>query len=233
MRVLDFFCKAGGCTRGYQQAGYEVVGVDIEPQPRYVGEEFYQEDALFVLDTLCAGLPWHGYTLADFLFIHASPPCQAYSAATFTSRSTGFVYPDLLPVTRSLLIATGLPWVIENVIGAPVQSGVILCGSMFGLQVRRHRHFETSHMLFTPGPCRHDKNFYTIFGESVMRQKSNPVYTGKGCGVASKIETRFSHDIGLQAMGIDWMTPKELSQAIPPAYTKWIGEQMKFVLVKV
>lgn len=140
------------------------------------------------------------------------------------------VYPDLLGIMRERLEKNGKPWIIENVPGAPVQHGVILCGSQFGLRIRRHRHFETSHMIFAPCPCQHSEDFVTITGEEVYRQRANPAYTGTGCGVRSHLTTVYPREVGLAAMGIDWMTMKELSQAIPPAYTAWIGQQLNEVL---
>lgn len=215
LKLLDLFCKAGGCSVGYSQAGYDVVGIDIDPQPNYP-YPFIQANALELDQEF----------LREFDVIHASPPCQAYSIATHTARSNGKVYPDLLAPTRDMLVRTGKPWIIENVVGSPVQSGIMLCGSMFGLRVRRHRYFETSHMIFTPSNCRHTNDFVTIFGGSVTRSKTNPAYTGVRCGVRHYIPTTYPLQDGFEAMGIDWtMTPTELSNAIPPAYTRYVGEQ--------
>jgi C-5 cytosine-specific DNA methylase len=127
-RLLDLFCGAGGAALGYQLAGFHVTGVDIAPQPHYCGDAFYQADAMT-------------FPLDGFDVVTASPPCQAYS--TLGRFSPHVTYPDLYEPTRERLTASGLPWVIENVVGAPYRSGFILCGSMFGLRVRRHRNFET------------------------------------------------------------------------------------------
>lgn len=218
MKVLDLFCCAGGCSMGYHRAGYEVIGVDNKPQPHYPFT-FVQADATT-------------YPLDGFDLIHASPPCQAYSAITNTARNQyGIEYPDLVAFMRHRLTKHGTPWVIENVVGAPVHSGIMLCGSMFGLKVRRHRYFETSHFLFTPANCKHNDDFVTIVGNKVFRSKRNPTWTGLKCGVRSHLMTDYPFEYGFTAMGIDWeMTPYELCQAIPPVYTQYVGEQMKTYL---
>jgi DNA (cytosine-5)-methyltransferase 1 len=138
--LIDLFCKAGGCTKGYQRAGFYVVGVDIEPQPNYCGDEFHQADALaFPLDEADA--------------IHASPPCQAHSSIAKQQRARrpgAYDHPDLVDATRDRLVAAGVPYVIENVVGAPLLNHVQLCGSSFGLDVRRHRLFECSFPVLAP-----------------------------------------------------------------------------------
>ncbi len=136
-RLLDLFSGAGGAAMGYHRAGFEVVGVDIAPQPHYPFE-FIQGDALLYLQAV----PWLR-DLSRFDAIHASPPCQAYSQASaqWDSRLGADRHPDLLPEVRMLLEATGLPWVIENVPSSPMSNYVVLCGSSFGLGVRRHRWF--------------------------------------------------------------------------------------------
>jgi DNA (cytosine-5)-methyltransferase 1 len=204
-RLLDLFCGAGGAAMGYARAGFEVVGVDIKPQPHYPFE-FVRDDALEVLKILATGYP-----LFSPDAIHASPPCQAFTNAR-TIHGVG-AHLDLLTPTRTLLQATGLPWVIENVPGAPMRADVILCGSQFGLEdpgvggLVRHRLFEFSdppmHLL---PPCTHSKATISVFGHG------GHIYHG----VAS----------WRRAMGIDWMTRDELSQAIPSAYTEWIGHQL-------
>ena len=142
-RLLDLFCGAGGCSVGYYRAGFEVVGVDIVPQPNYPFE-FYQADALgFDFDP-----GW-------FHAVHASPPCQAYSSLRgFTTTE----YPQLIEYVRELLIQTGLPYVIENVVGAPLINPIRLCGSSFGLKVWRHRLFETSFQIPLLPPCSHSEH---------------------------------------------------------------------------
>lgn len=203
MKLLDGFCGGGGAGMGYHQAGFEVVGVDIKPQPRYPFE-FVQADALeYIAD--------HGH---DFDVIHASPPCQKFSHIT-PERSKAN-HPDLIDPTRRVLQRTQKPYIIENVSGARahLKSPIKLCGSMFRLKVFRHRFFEIypAVILLTP-PCQHD---YT------------PIYvTGStgygGCGFP-RVDAAIAEK--RQAMDIDWMTTAEIDQAIPPAYTKWIGEQM-------
>ncbi len=186
---------------GYHLAGFEVVGVDIEPQKRYPFE-FIQADALEYIAQ-------HGH---KFDVIHASPPCQVYSVTSHLSSGN---HPDLVAITRETIKATGKPYVIENVPGAPLINPIMLCGTMFPeLRVIRHRLFETSPVIWwPPAQCYHwskiGKNgFCSIFGEPSRE---------KGGGM----------DVAKQAMGIDWMIGLELSQAIPPAYTRWLGMQIK------
>lgn len=202
-RLLDLFCKAGGAARGYQRAGFHVTGVDIEPQPRYAGDMFIQGDAL---DYLAA----HGQ---EYDLIHASPPCQRYSmSANATGRASE--HPDLIGPTRDLLVASGVPYVIENVVGAPLINPAVLCGLSFGLKVRRHRLFESSLFFFSmPCQCR-GQDYFVIFGHEV-RNRRHGTQAGRKNSIAE----------GRKAMGIDWMTRGELSQAIPPAYTEFIGRQ--------
>jgi DNA (cytosine-5)-methyltransferase 1 len=220
--LLDTFCKAGGCSRGYQMAGFRVVGVDIEPQPRYIGDAFEQGDALDVLQRLIDGGAVCGYRLENFAAIHASPPCQGYSNVSGRSRKTGKrEYPKLVPNTRKLLRATGLPFVIENVVGAPLYDPVMLCGSAFGLNVRRHRLFESNVLLFSPG-CQHywqRPRFRTL--DSRRKGKLACVI-----GVHGHLNYSGERQLREDAMGIDWMEVDELSQAIPPVFTHFIGRQL-------
>ena len=140
-RLLDLFCGAGGAGMGYSRAGFEVVGVDIAPQKHYPFE-FHQADALEYLAQ-------HG---AEFDAIHASPPCQRYSAITHAKRTENN-YPDLIPSTREALIKCDRPYVIENVPRAPLINPLILCGTMFDLHVIRHRLFEMSNSIYFSPPC--------------------------------------------------------------------------------
>ncbi len=208
-RLLDLFCGAGGAAVGYARAGFEVVGVDLVAQPHYPFE-FWHDDALKALE--------NGWS--DFDVIHASPPCQAYSAL---SSLTDKEYPELYKPTRNLLREIGLPWVIENVIGAPYRSGFVLCGSMFGLRIRRHRNFETSHLMFAPR-CDHewqnDRIYPALNGADRKRGGRSGIMGVYGNGGDKRA------DLWPEAMGIDWMTRQELTQAIPPAYTEWIGHQL-------
>lgn len=199
-RLLDLFCGAGGAAMGYHRAGFDVIGVDINPQPNYPFE-FVQGDALDPVN-------W-GRAAA----IHASPPCQRYS--TITARhGRQDEHPDLIPRTRFLLEATGVPYVIENVEGAPLHHPVRLCGSMFGLQVRRHRLFEANVSL-TQLECDHRSQgpVVGVYGNTGGSSKRDGVTFGK-------VED------WKRAMDIDWMKAVELAQSIPPAYTDFIGRQL-------
>lgn len=226
-RLLDLFCGAGGAAVGYHRAGFDVVGVDHRPQPRYPFE-FVQADAMT-------------FPLDGFDVIHASPPCQRYSIA---SRNIGRSHgkPDLIPAVRHRLTEQGAPWVIENVYGAPLFFPVLLCGSMFGLGsstglwLRRHRLFECSHLFLAP-QCRHPKAYACkVYGNGTMYVGRE---TNRKCRISIGVygnETNRWHQEQLgrnititeqrEAMGIDWMTRAELTQAIPPAYTEWIGKRL-------
>ncbi len=209
-RVLDLFCGAGGCSVGYARAGFDVTGVDIRPQPRYPFD-FQLCDALEYVKELA------GYANGLYDAIHASPPCQAYSP--LGALSPGKEYPDLVAATREALRKTGLPWVMENVMAAPLRYGVVLCGGMFGLRTYRHRRFETSFVAFRPEHPRHVKPAPTKGRKAAWESGAFASVTGD-VGVY----------VGTEAMGIDWMTGDELSQAIPPAYTEYIGKQLLNVL---
>ena len=226
MRLLDLFCGAGGCSVGYHRAGFtEIVGVDNRPMPRYPFT-FVQGDALELLGCLLRG----GYVkpslnegptlyLADFDAIHASPPCQEYChirKSLYPDRT----HPDLVGPVRSLLTAQGVPWVIENVPGAPLLSPVMLCGSMFKLDVRRHRLFESNVMLMSMS-CLHAAQ-KPRFRSLDRRQKS----MARVVGVHGSTNYKGELELWKRAMAIDWMSRRELSQAIPPAYTEFIGRQL-------
>ncbi len=204
-RLLDLFCGAGGCSVGYYRAGFDVVGVDIKPQQHFPFK-FTQANAL---DYLCGVNAVGGGTFAA---IHASPPCQAFTKAR---KLQGNDHADLVGQTRELLEAIGLPYVIENVKGAPLRDPVMLEGQMFdGLNVHRPRLFETNWPLevplLRPAPPRQTK----------MGRPPVP-------GEAMQVVGHFSDvPAGREAMGIDWMTQGELAQAIPPAYTEFIGAQL-------
>jgi DNA (cytosine-5)-methyltransferase 1 len=221
-RLLDLFCGAGGAAMGYHRAGFDVVGVDIEPQPNYP-YEFIQADALRTEEY---GYPSRVLIAAEFDAIHASPPCQSFTAY----RRTGNVgyYPDLIDPTRRLLQATGLPWVMENVVCDLLIDPVLYCGTMLDppLEIQRHRLFETNWDLEPPiWPCRHKLNGRDRYPGGRSKQR-----TGKSTGLVRATIEIGSWDIPLrtqqQAMGIDWMTLEELSEAIPPAYTEFIGAQL-------
>lgn len=214
-RLLDAFCGAGGCTRGYQLAGFHVTGVDINPQPRYVGEEFHQGDALEFIAA-------HGH---DFDAIHASPPCQAYSVANNIHGRTD--HPELIDVTRGAMVAADLPYVIENVEGARrhMMNPVTVCGRALGLGVKRHRLFETSFpVLVHPCPHGHPGDWVSVFGHTVLERGH---VIGKAKGGGNRIKRRhLGTERGREAMGIDWMARDELSEAVPPAYTEHIGHYL-------
>lgn len=203
-RLLDLFCKAGGAGMGYHMAGFEVVGVDIEPQPRYPFA-FIQADAMS-LDRRFLGF---------FDAIHASPPCQSYSP--LGALSPHKIYPDLLAPTRAKLEDVGLPWVIENVMTAPLikDRSIVLCGGMFGLRTYRHRRFESSLSLVAPDHPKH-----VIL--TATKQRKQRWAEGWHVSITGDVGTY----VGPEAMGIDWMNGDELSEAIPPAYTRVIGEQL-------
>ena len=200
-RLLDLFCGAGGAATGYYRAGFDVVGVDIKPQPRYPFT-FVQSDAL----EYCAA---HGH---EFDAIHASPPCQGYSSMRHLPWLRDRDYPLLIPVTRLTLQSTGKPWVIENVSRAPLM-GAELCGLALGMRLIRHRRFESSHLLLFP-PCPGHPVLFP--GAHKMSVK------GLGDGVMGV----FPGDDPSTVLGIDWMQGREIRQAIPPAYTEYIGRQL-------
>lgn len=224
MRLLDLFCGAGGAAMGYHQAGFtEIVGVDLKAQPRYPFT-FVQGDALEFLAAVKPG---------EFDFIHASPPCQAHTSLKTMPNAKPHL--DLVSATRAALERLGAPYVIENVPGAPLVSPVLLCGTMFGLgvedaELRRHRLFETSFFTLAPR-CRHgERDTIGVYGGHVRnrrRSRTIGIY-GEGCRDSRRKLDRgvsdFTVEQGRQSMGIDWMTVAELSQAIPPAYTRWLGE---------
>lgn len=208
-RLLDLFCGAGGCTKGYQQAGFYVVGVDINAQPNYCGDEFVRADALKVL----RDYDWDGLVdVGRFDALHASPPCQRYIRGGLQDTER---HPDLLGPTRDLLETWGLPWVMENVPGAPMRPDVVLCGSHFGLKIRRHRWFEVSWGIpLMTNSCDHSYPIHGVYGGLHGQQGAWPGM------LPDTLETR------REALGIDWMTADELADAIPPAYTEFIGYEL-------
>ncbi len=203
-RALDLFCGGGGASAGLAAAGYEVTGVDINPQPDYPFN-FIQADAL-------------GYPLEGFDVIWASPPCQAFTAY---KRRENHVKPraNLIPLVRAKLARAGVPTIIENVIGAPLVNPAVLCGSMFGLDVRRHRQFETSFPVTAP-PCRHHLQTPRFTPASNRTNLRSTVEVGVW---------RIPLEIQQRAMGIDWMPLHTLSQAIPPAYAQFLAQALAMV----
>lgn len=213
-RLLDLFCGAGGAAKGYQRAGFYVVGVDIKPQPHYCGDEFYQADALT--------FPLEGYDA-----YHASPPCQLWTGLQdvtkkHTGRNHELIYEDLLTPIRERLLITGKPYVIENVIKCkPIKTMIILCGASLGLKnLSRHRLFESNVMMFQPKcRCRFEDRIFGVYGQLdgrvvFKRKEYRGVYAAKNIEHAS------------QLMGIDWMDNGEIQEAIPPAYTEYIGKYL-------
>lgn len=203
-KLLDLFCGAGGCSVGYVTAGFEVTGVDLHPMPNHP-HDFIQADALHYLAE-----HWREYDV-----IHASPPCQSYTPLGALHRDK--TYPDLVAATRGLLELIGKPWVIENVMAAPLDQArsVTLCGGMFGLRTYRHRRFESNMPLVAPEHPKHVIRTATKRRRELWDQ-------GWHVSITGDVGTY----LGPEAMGIDWMTGNELSQAIPPAYTEWIGTQL-------
>lgn len=204
MRLLDLFCGAGGAAMGYRRAGFdEIVGVDIKAQPRYPFE-FIKADATT-------------YPLDGFDAIHASPPCQRFSKSV--SKRNREKHPDHIAITRERLIASGVPYVIENVPGAPLIDPITLCGTAFGRPLRRHRFFE-SNVKLVGVQCAHE-NFPPRFPPAWNRKTPLRFVQPSG-GWTAGVHKDVMHD----AMGIDWMKPGELSESIPPYYTKFIGRQI-------
>jgi DNA (cytosine-5)-methyltransferase 1 len=207
-RLLDLFSGAGGSAVGYHRAGFEVVGVDNRPQKHYPFE-FHQADAFDYLRD-------HGH---EFDVIHASPPCQAYSVLHKRWIYKLRAHPLTISYLREDLVKIGLPYVIENVPGSPLTRSFMLCGTAFGLRdsggssLWRHRIFESDIVFGLVPECRHNGSPVTVAGHAGGRRNR---------------DGRKQHNMQSrrEAMGIDWMTGDELSQAIPPAYTFWIGQQL-------
>lgn len=213
--ILDLYCGGGGASVGYVNAGFRVIGVDIISQSEYP-YSFIRADALQMLNDLIL----FKNTVYDYGFnaIHASPPCQYYSYATTQWKNLGKEYPDLIGKTRELLLATGLPFIIENVVSAPLRKDLVLCGQMFNLNVRRHRVFEIHG--FTVPQIKHEKHIGKVGDGKIIS------VFGHGGG------KRYNHcssniEVWKEAMGIDWINKrKTLVESIPPAYTEYIGKHL-------
>jgi len=202
LRMVDLCCGAGGAAMGYYLAGFEVTGVDIAPQPRYPFT-FVQADALT-------------FPLDGFDVVHASPPCQAWTLAQRIRRND---HPDLITPIRARVSAAVVPYVIENVPGAPLHAPVTLCGTMFGgLRVYRHREFETSFPLTAPAHAAHP---------APLAKMGRPPRPGEFVHVVGNFS---GAAYARQAMGIAWMTRDELREAIPPAYTRHVGHTLAALL---
>lgn len=203
LRALDLFCGAGGASFGLRRAGFEVIGVDIRPQPRYPFP-FIQADAM--------DISWAGFD-----FVWASPPCQAYTTA---QRIQSREHPKLIESVRAKLKECGSLYVIENVTGAPLKKPIELCGAMFGLKTYRHRLFETSFPCKQPWHQKHD----LVAPQAKMGRKPKKGEFIQVVGNFSDVEA------GREAMGIGWMNRDELSEAIPPAYGEFIGNAARVEL---
>jgi DNA (cytosine-5)-methyltransferase 1 len=198
--LVDLFCGAGGMGRGFKEAGFEVLGIDIEPQPRYGGDDFQCEDAIAYLRWI-VNSPEHLTAVDGF---HASTPCQAYAPVT-AWRGDRASHPDYVAEVRRLLEETGKPWVMENVPEPPLRADLTLCGTMFALPIRRHRVFETNWPIKRhPADCTHRREDYA-FDHGAKQPES----------------------IYREAMECSWMTVRESRQAIPPRYAEFIGRQLK------
>lgn len=219
-KLLDLFCKAGGAAMGYHRAGFDVVGVDVEPQPNYPFE-FHQADATT-------------FPLEGFAAVHASPPCHDHSNVTGRDRKTKGLKGTgwMLEHTIERLSAAGVPWVVENVEAAQFPEGTMkvrLCGSSFGLDLRRHRWFASNMPLSAP-PCDHSWQTPRFRSLSMKRHREGKL--ASVVGVHGHLNYAGEFEIRCAAMGIDWMTSDELSQAIPPAYTEHIGHQLRALLAQ-
>jgi DNA (cytosine-5)-methyltransferase 1 len=217
-KLLDLCCCAGGAGMGYWRAGFEVVGIDKDPQPNYPFE-FHQADALEFL--------YESHHLFDA--VHVSPPCQANSALTKGNRARGWVdtHVDLIPQMRKLLDLVGLPYVIENVQGSSLRRDLTLCGEQFGLAVIRHRYFELGKWAMNQIP--HTKHRGRVSGWRHGALFEGPYFAvyGDGGGKGSVQQWQ-------DAMGIHWTdVRRELSEAIPPAYTEYVGMGLRNHLARL
>lgn len=201
MKALDLFCGAGGAGEGLRRAGFIVHGVDLRPQPNNP-HAFVEADAMT-------------YPLDGYDFIWASPPCQTHTAYRRRGGGVGDKYECHIAALRDRLRLSGIPYVIENVVGAPLESPTLLCGSMFGLDVQRHRLFEASFPMFSP-LCDHSRWTARFPCATNRTNKRKTVEIGVW---------RIPLNVQRAAMGIDWMTLAELTLAIPPAYSEWVGRQ--------
>jgi DNA (cytosine-5)-methyltransferase 1 len=208
-RLLDLFSGAGGAATGYARAGFTVTGVDIAEQPHYPFA-FVHRDALAILTEP----RWAGF-LAEYDVIHASPPCQYFSAYRRRGSGVGESYPDLIAPVRAGLQATGKVYVIENIPRSPLHDPVTVCGSSFGLDVQRHRLFESNVPLVAP-PCNH----------AWQTPRFPPATNRANLRRTVEVGAYRCHRYAASAMGIDWMNRAELTEAIPPPYTEFLGRQI-------
>lgn len=211
--LLDLYCGAGGAAVGYHRAGFDIVGVDIEPQPHYP-YEFHQMDAFEALEQLLSGKVngWRGGP-RGFDAIHASPPCQRHSRMSTCRPGLAESYENLIGPTRELLDEVALPYVIENVEGAPLKNPIMLCGFMFGRELYRHRLFEANWDITQPDHVKH----------TMPTSKAGHWVPGTVMSIAGHIAP-IKH--AREVMEIDWTNREELAEAIPPYYTEYVGGQL-------
>ena len=223
IRILDLFCGAGGAAMGYalacKDAGceYEIVGVDNKPQPRYPFQ-FVLADAMT-------------YPLDGFDIVRASPPCQDHTTASAPGKALGKSYDTgwMLEATYQRFQSLCVLWEIENVAQAPMHQSVMLCGSMFGLRVLRHRKFDSNYLLYPPCGCYHAGNEVGVYGNHVYAIGTySEKWKRRANGRRRPVEYPLA--VANEAMGINWMNWGEICQAIPPAYTRWLGRQILAVL---
>ncbi|MFJ5088734.1 SAM-dependent methyltransferase [Streptomyces sp. NPDC088674] len=207
-RLLDAFCCQGGAAKGYADAGFDVIGIDLTPQPRYP-YPFIQGDAV-------AFIREHGH---KFDAVHASPPCQLDSAC---QRIQDRPHPDLIAPTRAALETTGRPWVLENVGGAlpKLRRPVMLCGPMFGVRTYRHRYFETGGGLTLTQPA----HLTHTAPQAKMGRPVPPGWYGQYVGNFSGVA------LAREVMGVPWMNRDGIRECIPPAYTHWTGTHIHALL---
>lgn len=199
-KILDLFCCQGGASKGYVDAGFDVVGIDIEDQPRYP-YDFHQADALEYLEK----------NHHKFDAVHASPPCQNYTKARVLQNNE---HPDLIGPTRDLLDQIGKPYIIENVPHSPLKNPVLLCGSMFGIHTYRHRLFESNVELTVPEHPKHTRPNNKM--GRMPKPGENMYLVGNFVGVPLAKDIMQAH----------WMNRYGLAQSIPPVYSHWLGSQL-------
>ena len=203
LKLLDLYCCGGGAGYGYELAGFDVTGVDIEPQPRHRGKVIVADAIEYLKEHYM-----------EYDVVHASPPCQKYSKSSMQFRIAGKDYVDLISITRDELIKTGKPYIIENVPGSPLINPIQLCGSMFGMRTYRHRLFESNMPLLAPEHLPH------VIKNAKMGRKAKDDENIQYVGHFPQIKE-------VQKMtGLDWLGCYELAQSIPPQYTECLGRQV-------
>lgn len=229
--LLDLYCCAGGASTGYHRGGFDVIGVDLSAQPRYPFP-FHQGDALEALERLIDGRPLEFIGRGELLLEQlaaaaASPPCQRHSAMSACRPGLAGTYPDLVAATRELLEATGLPYVLENVPGAPVRPDVVLCGQAFGRDLYRHRLFESNVPLTQPEPDPDGPGQYAPrecgWDHPVPASRAGHWTPGTIMSVAGNVGG-VAH--ARKIMDMDWTNRRELGEAIPPYYTEHLAADL-------